>query len=293
MSHFHLTHCVPNPRLHGLLGYTEVIETIAWGLGQLGHEVTYAKNSLHPDGVNVLFGAQMLKRGEILRLPQNSILFNMEQVRNLPATSTNDWARYRDWAQRFWIWEYSAGNLPFWSELGARRVTHVPVGYAPVLTRIPKAEPQDIDVLIYGMSGEKRLQAIDRLSKSGLTTVFVSGLYGPARDQLISRSKLILNVNLYEHAQIFEIVRVSYLFANRKAVVATRDPQTMVEGDIEASVRFTTLDEVAAESFRLVEDEASRLELENRGFEVIVKRDIRDILRGALGSAVPTPSSPW
>ena len=42
MMHFHPTHIIPDPRLHGLYGYLEVIETLRCGLESLGHRVTTA-----------------------------------------------------------------------------------------------------------------------------------------------------------------------------------------------------------------------------------------------------------
>jgi hypothetical protein len=82
--------------------------------------------------------------------------------------------RYYAQVPHFEIWEYTPANLPSWRTLGRRRVKIDPVGYAPVLTRIPKALRQDIDVLIYGSSGERRL--FHALAQRGLSTVFVSGL---------------------------------------------------------------------------------------------------------------------
>src|SRR6185437_15004850 len=60
MTHYHLMHCVPpDPRVHGLNGYKEVIETVAWGLEQLGHKTTYALNHSAQDATNIVFGAQV------------------------------------------------------------------------------------------------------------------------------------------------------------------------------------------------------------------------------------------
>ena len=59
MTHFHIVHFVPTERHHGLYGYNEVIETITWGLQQLGHVVTYAKNQFLPEARNIVFGHQM------------------------------------------------------------------------------------------------------------------------------------------------------------------------------------------------------------------------------------------
>ena len=127
------------------------------------------------------------------------------------------------------IWDYSKANLDPWKMLGATSVKIVPIAYAPILTRILKPAEQDIDVLLYGISGGKRLEAFQILSQAGLKVMFFSGLYGDARDQLIARSKIILNVNLYNFAQIFEIVRVSYLLANKKAVVSVIDQNTFLK----------------------------------------------------------------
>ncbi len=280
MAQFHLMHCILHPRVHGPKGYLEVIETIAWGLRELGHQTSYALNRIDPGAINIIFGAQMLPMEYLQQLPANSIIYDLEQLRNLTAAEIKPQMHYV--AQRFEVWEYSAANLPAWHEMGARRVKTVPVGYAPVISRIVKAATQDIDVLLYGMSGVKRLQAVHDLSQAGLATVFVSGLYGKARDDLIARSKIVLNVNVYEHAQIFEIVRVSYLLANRKAVVATKDSATVTEPDIESAVKFTSAEQLMSDCLYLVEHDDARAALETKGFELFSQRDVRDILRTAL-----------
>jgi hypothetical protein len=280
MSRYHLMHCIPHPRLHGLHGYKEVIETLEWGLRQLGHAPRYASNAFDPSATNIVFGAHMLPVESLERLPGNSIVYSLEQARNLRPQEMPAQVQYL--AERFEIWDYSCANSEAWRDLGASRVKIVPVGYAPVLTRIQQADVQDLDILIYGMSGPNRLHALHALSLAGLTVLFASGLYGEARDNLIGRSKLVLNVNLYDFAQIFEIVRVSYLFANRKAVVATKDPQTFVESDVGAGVKFTTLEKLVDDCRYLLEHDDVRAALEAKGFEIMRHRDIREILRAAL-----------
>ena len=60
MSRYHLAHIIPDPRIHGFKGFQEVIDTVGWGLEQLGHRVTRAGNSFAKDAINIVFGAQML-----------------------------------------------------------------------------------------------------------------------------------------------------------------------------------------------------------------------------------------
>jgi len=283
MAHFHLMHCIPDPRMHGLNGYREVIETVGWGLEQLGHHVTYAVNEGAAGATHIVFGAQVMPIAVLAKLPPGTIIYNFEQLRDVGVERIRGEIRYYAQFRHFTIWDYSAANLPSWRALRRPDVKIVPVGYAPILSRIPKASHQDIDVLLYGLSGERRLQTFHGLSQLGLVTLFVSGLYGAARDDLISRAKVVLNVNLYAEMRIFEIVRVSYLLANRKAVVADLDANTSVEDDVRSAVRFaSTLKELLDLCAKLVSDEGERNALEERGLACISRRDIRGILERAL-----------
>jgi hypothetical protein len=283
MAHFHLLHCIPDPRMHGLNGYKEVIEAVGWGLEQLGHRVSYAVNERAAGATNIVFGAQVMPVSALAELAAGTIIYNFEQLRDVAVERIRGEIRYYAQVPHFTIWDYSAANQPSWRALKRSDVKIVPVGYAPILSRIPKAERQDIDVLLYGLSGERRLQTFHGLSQLGLSTVFVSGLYGVARDELISRAKVVLNINLYAQMRIFEIVRVSYLLANRKAVVADLEANTSVEDDVRDAVRFaSSLKEFLDQCAKLVNDESGRRALEERGFACMSRRDIRAILERAL-----------
>ena len=60
MARFNLMLCMPNPRMHGLNGYREVMDTVAWGLQELGHEASQSVNRHDPSAVNIVFGAQVM-----------------------------------------------------------------------------------------------------------------------------------------------------------------------------------------------------------------------------------------
>ena len=282
MATFNLVHCLLHPtKPHGLLGYAEVIDTIGWGLAQLGHEVRRSVNQPDPACVNVIFGAQVLPLPVLESLPPDSIIYNFEQIRNLPLAQIRPELRLI--ATRFQIWDYSPGNRETWERLGAGdRVRIVPVGYAPLLTKIPKPAVQDIDVLLYGGADAKRLQAFSLLAEAGLSSVFLCGLYGEGRDSLIARSKLILNVNRYDQSRVFEVVRVSYLLANRKAVLSTIDADTVVDEDIKACVRFTEPAQLVSNCRFLADNAPARQVLEEHGFAVFSRHDIRPILAAVL-----------
>ena len=283
MAHFHLMHRIPDPGCTALMAIRKSSKRSRGGLEQLGHRATYAVNEGAPGATNIVFGAQVMPVAALAELPPGTIIYNFEQLRDVAVERIRAEIRYYAQVPHFIIWDYSTANLPSWRALGRHDVKIVPVGYAPILSRIPKAAHQDIDVLLYGLSGERRLQTFHGLSQLGLSTLFVSGLYAAARDELISRAKVVLNINLYAQMRIFEIVRVSYLLANKKAVVADRDANTSVEDDVQEAVRFaSSLKELLDLCAKLAGDESERHKLEERGFACTSRRDIKGILESVL-----------
>ncbi len=281
--HFHLAHIVPDKTKHGLNGYKEVIDTLQWGLRELGHVADYGLNQLSSRATNIIFGAQMLSPEAVTELPPETIVYNLEQNKGLALDNVKP--SLRATAKTCRIWDYSSENLQFWSTLGASDVRILPIGYAPILRRIARPEVQDIDVLIYGAPGANRLEAFRWLSLCGLTSIFVCGLYGKARDELIGRSKIVVNINMYSHSKIFELVRVSYLLANQKAVVAEIESDTSIEVDIRSGIHQTTGSELVQDCLNLASDKAARLRLEEVGFAAFSQRDIRPMLQHALANA--------
>jgi len=277
---FHLAHIIPGKLAHGMNGYKDVIDTVHWGLESLGHKASYGLNAISEADVNIIFGFHMLPLEVLSKLPPQTIVYNFEQMRSARLEQVKP--HFKVAADRFQIWDFSPANLDFWSRIGARKVCVVPVGYAPILQRIPKPEVQDIDVLIYGMPGNDRLSAYLTLCHSGFTSVFVCGLYGQARDDLIARSKLILNLHLYTESKIFEVVRVSYLLANSKAVVANVEKTTEIDEDLRRAVACFAPAHLVNTCEKLLSDDTERSALENAGFEAIQRRDIGRILNSAL-----------
>ncbi|MFS2035749.1 hypothetical protein ACEN8I_17145 [Polaromonas sp. CT11-55] len=274
---YHVSHIMCEGRAYGLHAYQEVIESVVWGLRELGHTVEFGVDTFSESATNIIFGAQMLEMDVISKLPPSTIVYNFEQIRG--ETTLKPPMLYA--AANFKIWDYSEGNAEGWKKLNADcRI--VPVGYAEPLTRIPKAPIQDIDVLIYGAPGPDRMDAFFHLCHSGLKAVFVCGLYGKARDELIARSKLVVNIHFYTAKKIFEVVRVSYLMANRKAVVADIDPETVIEEDIRAGICIASPSMLVQECHNIVFNDAHRQAIEEAGFEAIRSRDIRPILETAL-----------
>lgn len=269
----------PDGYLHSL-ALAEVAETVVYGLQALGLGCTFAVNRLVLPGPRaVIFGAHLLDAPDARRLPASSIIYNLEQV-----SPSSPWSSptYFDLLRRCRVWDYSARNISALAQLGVSgRVAHVPVGYMPQLTRIPSSEVEDIDVLFYGSINERRAQVIDQLRQMGLNAQAVFGVYGRPRDELMSRAKVILNLHYYE-TSIFELVRVSYALANRKAVVAEFHGGTEIDDDMADAVELAPYPQLAASCARLVADKQARKALAERGFGRMAERDEKAYLSRAL-----------
>jgi hypothetical protein len=274
---------IPNKRIHWLYAYKDVIDSIQWGLEQLGHQVSYGLNYIENNALNIIFGHRLLTVELLKKLPKNTIIYNLEQIEGLTVDDIfrNESNKYC--FENFQMWEYSIFQKNMWNKIPTfYPVKFVKIGYAPVLTRIKKKIYQEIDVLLYGATVNKRLKIYHDLCCAGHKTVFLCGIYGKLRDDLISQSKIILNINKYDRTKIFEIVRVSYLMANKKAVLSDKSTELTIESDLTDSVRMVNEDSIVDECSNLLVNNNERKLLEERGYEAIIKRDIREILSDAL-----------
>jgi len=189
---------------------------------------------------------------------------------------------YYTLAKRHQIWDYDTANLAQWNALGySYKPIHVPIGYVPELSRINSTAQQDIDVLFYGSLNERRSRILNALRDAGMNVHSVFGVYGKQRDELIARAKVVLNIHFYD-TKVFEIVRVSYLLSNAKAVVSEYSEGTCIEKGLETAIACVPYEKLVDACRRLVQDEQMRKAQEARGFHWFSKRKEQDILKSAL-----------
>lgn len=262
--------------------FMEMIDGVYYGLRALGAEVSAAVNRLVLPGPQpIIFGANLLEPHEAPLLPSHTIVYNLEQI-----SATSSWCspHYLELLKRCRVWDYSARNLAALQTLGLSQPPMlVPVGYVPQLTRVPAVANEYIDVLFYGSMNPRRAAVINDLRSRGLNVHTVFGVYGTQRDALIARAKVVLNLHYYE-TSIFEMVRVSYLLANRKAVVAECHAGTEVDEDMADAVALCSYEELADTCAELVKDHQRRRELADRGFAAISRRDESAYLAAALAA---------
>lgn len=261
--------------------FREVAQGLHHALLALGYD-SVLTDRLDLDGRRTIVLGSNLLAAYRLAPPKDPILYNLEQVNDDPTWMTSE---LLDLFRRYPVWDYSQANI---ERLTARqhvpRLTHVPIGYVPELTRIAPAT-EDIDVLFYGSFNERRQAVIDDLRARGLRVEWLFGVYGTSRDAWIARSKIVLNIHFYE-SKVFEIVRASYLLANRRAVVSERGADPSQERDLESGIAFAEYDELADRCMDLVGDERARRELAERGYQAFSTRSQAAILHSALSAGL-------
>ncbi|WP_156688299.1 hypothetical protein [Mycobacterium sp. Marseille-P9652] len=268
-----------NPTVGG--GFREVAEAVHHALLALGHDSVLTNRLDLDDRRTIVFGGNhLLHYG--LEPPKNPVFYNLEQLGD-----DSPWMAMPDFVdlfRRYSNWDYSQANIEYLASLGLPRPTYVPIGYVPELTRIAPA-PEDIDVLFYGMLSERRYAVLRDLHDRGFRVKWLSGALGASRDAWIARSKIVLNIHYWD-AKIFEIARVSYLLANRRAVVSERGADPRLECDLGSSVAFADYDGLVERCVELLGDERARRELAERGYQTFSARDQVAVVQRALTEGI-------
>ena len=267
---------------HGALSsYHDVLESYYWGFNALGFQVERRGNQIIPDALNIIFGYQIpLQLGLIDSYPENTIFMNFERL----AASGHSLQMERIIGKRFQIWDYSDANIAIWNSIETKfPVYFAKVAYAPILEKVPSNIPQDIDFLFYGSLTPERLSVISKITKmrSDLThfsVVTLMSIYGKQRDEFIARSKVVLNIS---HQVNFEIVRVSYLLANKKPVLCYSDTEALqVEPDLKNNcLKFVNANNIYEECERLILNEEYRNFYAENCYQIFKKRDVKNIIK--------------
>jgi len=283
---FNVTACT------GVYAFHECIMFCYYGLKSLGYETTLLK-SLDPEAINILFGSYESDWHSLSAQAPHIIIYNWEQVS--PEVQWFNLSYFRQLLNTQ-VWDYNTKNIKALQAAGVHNIEHVPLGYSPEMSEIPLPthlvegatqltdQPeveQDIDVLFYGSISPRRKQTLNAIRARGLKVVSTEAkqVNGKERAELIARAKVVLNIHYYETVGIFEIVRVSYLLANHKAVVSELSPQTDIEPDIKEAIVSGSLDELPELCWQLIHDDARRTALERKGFETFSKRNAAAILK--------------
>lgn len=262
----------PRGNVHSL-AFLEIARLLFESMKSLGLTCTFHVNQPIRSVTNIILGYHLLTSpGDMRSSP--AIIYQLEQLSPSDARFNQRWLDLMGHAAE--IWDYSPSNVRFLQQRGLTNVKHVPLGFHEALRTIKPAPEEDIDVLFYGSANERRRKIFKEL-KDRCRFQHLFGVYGDARDPLIARSKIILNVRLNQ-AQIFEQARVSYLLNNGCFVVSEDAPDNPYRGMIRA-VHYEHLVDTCIDYLARPED---RRRIAQEGADQFARMPMTEILKGVL-----------
>lgn len=259
--------------------FCELAEWLCSALRRLDQDVIIASRPAD-DRRSIVIGWTLLPQGVPLR--GDTILFNTEQLcEGSPWVSPHMLSLF--W--RFEVWDYSPENTINHSRLRLPELKVIQIGHAPELERI-KPQPEEFDVLFYGVMTERRRILLDRLRRAGLDVVHLQDIFGRKRDEYIARARIVLNMHARSD-QAFECLRVAYLLNNRRCVVSERGIDQAVEREFERGIAFAAYEEILPTCLALVNNPDERERIAMSGYQTLVRRPLTT-LANAIGIDAPS-----
>ena len=252
------------------LALQELAELIHFSVLELGlkSQITFNYCDNNPSTKNIVLGAHLLNDNLIEDIPENTIIFNTEQIESI----TENWKKkILNLARKNIIfWDYSQYNLEYLSKTINIKGKLFQIGYQKELNRINHNIDKNIDVLFYGSINARREHIINKLKDRKINVKTLFGVYGKERDNLIAKSKLILNMHMYD-SKIFEIVRVFYLLSNSIPVLTEVGSDTKFNNDFLDLICKSTYENIEKNIIYLLENDKKRIELGENGLNAIKK----------------------
>lgn len=124
---------------------------------------------------------------------------------------------------------------------------------------------EDIDILFIGALNPRRQAILDQLKAvaPNLNIVFKNNAWGIVRNELIARSKIILNIHFYLSG-ILETPRVSYAVANKKFIISENSNR---EDEIEwPGIVFTPYEKIIESIMKYVALPEERIKLAEKAY---------------------------
>jgi hypothetical protein len=257
--------CIIQPQgyIHSL-AFFELAELIVYSLRDLNHDAILQFNKIDNDRKNILIGFHLLDIKYLTQIPKDTVLINAEQF--LGGTPWNE--NILKWIKSFEVWDYSQQNIDAFKNMGLSNIHLLRLGYQKELNRIQNIAVQDIDIFFYGSINQRRAQVLDSLKNSGLNVHTSFGVYGKDRDDLIARSKVVLNLHYYD-SEIFEVVRVFYLLSNGIPTVGEVNSSTCIPKEYKETVKEAHYNDLISACKLMVENEGLRKSQGKTGLEAI------------------------
>jgi hypothetical protein len=216
---FNVTLILPPGHIHSL-ALKEAADYIHSQISACGYRSVRTSNHVSKENYNVILGAHLMDRQSLAVLPSDTIIFNSEQLEAsdfLSFASSTGGGTYQEILRRFFIWDYSARNLPHIPHENKRSI---PFHYCRALRRTDISRKRGRSLLFYGTPTPRRVRILESLRETGIPVEVVFGQYDFERDKKMLRSWAVLNLHKEDSASTFEPIRCFYPLINEVSVIS-------------------------------------------------------------------------
>lgn len=280
MSHIKLVKLVPGDVMRGLV-FDDAVLPFYYALQRLGHKVEIASNRLDPGALNIVFGANIEPSAPWLNQGPRSVVVNLEQFR----LEGGRWAGDTDYLNLLAaneVWDYSASNVVFLHEKMNIEANFFRFGLVPEMCRLASGPGQSVDVLFYGALNERRLKIIEALDHAGATVRWLNNVYGQKRDQAIYQARAVINIHSGRCANL-EVIRLGYLWANRRAVISEFNDDTERYPGLEAACAFFPYDRLVEGTLDLLGQDGQLVAQAESGYQSFAALSMVEELKTLVG----------
>jgi len=271
--------------------FNEFATTLVNAVRKKGYVCAYSNHFL-PDHKHIILGAIRFSDNESRKnIPKDSIIFNLEQLYDQSPLINN---QYIDMLRNYSVWDYSLDNITWLRKNQIiYNVKHVSIGNIQdvPITHLSE-DKKDIDVLFYGSLNDRRMEIYLKLKQRfpDKNIVFEPNVWGEQRNNLIARSKIVLNIHFFE-SKNFEVIHVMHLLANQAFVISEDNLPTAVDNELAkgfVSCSYTNMVDVIG---LYLNDPVIRQEISQKGYDIIRSRPQTVALRDALTNIEETQLS--
>jgi len=252
-------------------------------LRDLGYRPTRSTNTPNGDQ-NIVFGGHLLSPTAAAQLPDDTIVYQMEQ---LPMFMT---PHYLKLLRRVIVWDYSERNCDWLSLNGVRQVHYVPFGYHPAMDRVvyPDDSPatREYDFLFYGAQNQRRRHIMASWWAHDFRIKYLDGgVWGRDRDAWISNSKIVTTIHQFQDkvAPIHEMARVFYLMSNRACVLSEVNADTHIYPWVREAIVTAPYEELIKTGFRLAHDIEWQKDVAAKSYETIKAHTMAAAVERVIG----------
>lgn len=201
-------------------------------------------------------------------IPANSKIVNLEQLYD-GCVFLN--AKYLNFLNIYEVWDYSSKNIEFLNNKNIFNVKKINIGYSKSLEYNIFKDEQDIDVLFLGTPNQRRTDIHNLIVNQTVNEniIFKHNVWGEEKENLIQRSKIILNIHFYD-SKILETIRISHLLSNKKCVISEKSGINEENIEWEKGLILCEYNEIVNNVLKYLNDDELRKTQEKQAYSFIL-----------------------